>query len=171
MVRSIKFRKGEPQMPKSKLNRNPLILDEKAQKLGYDSYEDYLLYDVYWWIFRLRNIRTVCWCCRDTGASKMRLHHIHYERMGEELPTDVVTVCGGCHRKIHKMVNDRNAKLAYAHIVLRQQFKDVVLQSSFDFGELEAAEAAYEASPEPEPTFDDLWDRLYEEADEATYTH
>jgi hypothetical protein len=45
------------------------------------------------------------------------VHHCTYERLGEELPQDVVTVCDSCHVKIHKS----NAKLENAHWAIKNQ--------------------------------------------------
>jgi hypothetical protein len=52
-----------------------------------------------------------CHCCNRRAS--LALHHLTYERLGEELMKDLVWVCSRCHGLIHKhktLVNPR-----YAH--------------------------------------------------------
>jgi len=40
--------------------------------------------------------------CEHCGsAAKIQLHHLTYERLGKELPTDVIILCKDCHGKAH----------------------------------------------------------------------
>ena len=56
-----------------------------------------------------------CNCCVMCGRSidhvrSMQCHHITYERLGNENPyTDLVTVCGSCHKKLHGYLSRRKA--------------------------------------------------------------
>lgn len=41
---------------------------------------------------------------------KINIHHITYERLGNEnVLTDLCTLCGTCHKKIHNYYNRRRA--------------------------------------------------------------
>lgn len=43
-------------------------------------------------------------CCRRS----LQVHHISYKNLGHENAlTDLVTLCGACHRKIHNYLNRR----------------------------------------------------------------
>jgi predicted HNH restriction endonuclease len=44
----------------------------------------------------------VCYCC---GANEsLDLHHRTYKRLGKEnISTDLIPVCRGCHEKIHEL--------------------------------------------------------------------
>jgi DNA-directed RNA polymerase subunit N (RpoN/RPB10) len=43
---------------------------------------------------------------KETGPrSNMHVHHIDYDRVGNESLGDLVVVCGDCHRKLHEFFN------------------------------------------------------------------
>lgn len=42
-----------------------------------------------------------CECCQMRNGSSV--HHRTYERLGEELPEDLIHVCDCCHKMIHKI--------------------------------------------------------------------
>jgi len=52
-----------------------------------------------WQRFKRRVKATRGNCCEHCGASGVRLevHHITYERLGNELPDDVRVLCHECH--------------------------------------------------------------------------
>jgi hypothetical protein len=72
-----------------------------------------------WKTFREQNIDNKCYCCGSKTA-KLNLHHITYDRLYNELPEDVVTVCTWCHRDIHKFIEDKTFLLSVAHIKFKQ---------------------------------------------------
>ena len=43
--------------------------------------------------------------CEECGATLLpgeaEVHHLSYERVGRELPEDLVALCPGCHRRAH----------------------------------------------------------------------
>lgn len=80
-------------------------------------YAKYLRSD-HWIEFSSHVRKSRCFCC---GVEKtgLHVHHITYERVGKELEQDVVTVCNGCHIKIHKRVK-RGTKLEDAHFVVKK---------------------------------------------------
>lgn len=71
----------------------------KLQSLGYERYADYLL-SVHWVEMRRRMLAgRRCGC----GARATQLHHLTYERLGDELPTDLEPLCERCHRGRHSL--------------------------------------------------------------------
>jgi hypothetical protein len=41
--------------------------------------------------------------CRTCGATdRLHVHHRTYERLGNELPDDLIILCADCHARIHK---------------------------------------------------------------------
>ena len=47
----------------------------------------------------IQNANGVCECCEYFPANQA--HHITYERIGHELPSDLMAVCSFCHGLIH----------------------------------------------------------------------
>lgn len=43
--------------------------------------------------------RYQCYCCPQ--RVRLQLHHVTYERLGEERMSDLQFVCGPCHEAIH----------------------------------------------------------------------
>lgn len=54
-----------------------------------------------------------CVCCgrsEDHTRRGLQVHHITYERLGHEnVYTDLCTVCGSCHKKIHAYYNRKRS--------------------------------------------------------------
>lgn len=50
-----------------------------------------------------------CYCCGilHSPATPLDLHHLTYERLGHELPEDIVAVCRPCHDLIHSFGGKR----------------------------------------------------------------
>jgi 5-methylcytosine-specific restriction endonuclease McrA len=40
-------------------------------------------------------------CSRCPSTTRLHVHHKSYERLGEELPRDLLVLCDQCHRKEH----------------------------------------------------------------------
>lgn len=75
---------------------------EKLTALGFSSYEAYQRSS--WWK-RFRSLYAAehglpkqCLAC---GSKDFQLHHITYKRLGRELLTDVIPLCGDHHLQIH----------------------------------------------------------------------
>lgn len=65
------------------------------------SYEEYLLSD-HWKHTRQAAIERAGWrCMLCDSAYNLQVHHRNYDRLGEELPTDLLVLCAGCHKKHH----------------------------------------------------------------------
>ena len=52
-----------------------------------------------------------CMCHRPLDKIKsVQVHHITYKNLGNEnVLTDICTLCGSCHKKIHNLYNRRRA--------------------------------------------------------------
>lgn len=60
---------------------------------------------------KVDNYRCVC-CGRSEEHTRrgLQVHHITYERLGREnVYTDLCTVCGSCHKKIHAYYNRKRS--------------------------------------------------------------
>lgn len=44
-------------------------------------------------------------CTRCPNRTRLEVHHLTYERLGDELLSDLTTLCYDCHRAIHKEGN------------------------------------------------------------------
>ena len=95
-------------------------MDRLSRGIGYSSYNDYLKSE-HWRKTRSKNVRRVCFCCGS--RKRLHLHHLSYERLGKEIPTDFATLCDPCHRKVHVVVRDKKSRLSEAHIYLKKQQK------------------------------------------------
>lgn len=64
-----------------------------------------------WDDLRWRTKRRVNWKCQLCNKDKatLNVHHKTYERIGEELPSDLIVLCKGCHAKFHDK-ESRNEK-------------------------------------------------------------
>jgi 5-methylcytosine-specific restriction endonuclease McrA len=74
----------------------------KLQELKTMPYEEYLL-TKHWKDFKKARIIEANFECQrcHRGDIKLHVHHLTYERRGEELPSDVVVLCEACHREEH----------------------------------------------------------------------
>lgn len=52
-----------------------------------------------------------CMCGRPLDKIKsVQVHHVTYARLGDEnVLTDLATLCGSCHQKVHNFYNRRRA--------------------------------------------------------------
>lgn len=100
------------------------------RRLRLASYSDYLASE-HWRQFRAeyyhsatcQNIKARfgeyrCEFCFTCGP--LNLHHMTYERLGKELPSDVVLVCSSCHLAIHDYYNSTRATLFEATHFVQQ---------------------------------------------------
>lgn len=53
-----------------------------------------------------RSADAKCYCCGaiPRPGNPLDLHHLTYERLGHELPTDLVAICRSCHDIVHDLV-------------------------------------------------------------------
>ncbi len=74
--------------------------NSQLRRLGYENYRVYLSSPH--WVkfraaFRAADVPQACIC----GDDDVHLHHLTYERIGAELFSDVVPLCGSCHALVH----------------------------------------------------------------------
>jgi hypothetical protein len=89
-------------------------MDYLARGVGYKFYQDYLNSE-HWKVFSAAIRRSRCFGCGK--ENDLQVHHTTYERLGSELPTDVVTLCGACHTRVHDLVKN-GTRLEKAHYSL-----------------------------------------------------
>ena len=99
----------------------PLELDKKARSIGFSHYLDYLANSARWHLLRLTLTGKTCYCCGEWKAFWLLLHHISYERLGRELPEDVITLCRWCHDRCHELIWTKKATLQNAHILVKAE--------------------------------------------------
>jgi len=95
---------------------------KRLNKLGFRNYYEYL--SSHYWIeakerFYKSKLPQRCLAC---GKPKFQLHHRSYARLGNELPRDLIPLCGSCHKKVHDYLKTHNTKLSATHKVLRKVF-------------------------------------------------
>jgi len=74
----------------------------KGEPSGAINYNDYINSPEWQKKRRSFNSReAVCLSCGVGGV--LDLHHVTYQRLGEEGPDDCVWVCRGCHKNIHRL--------------------------------------------------------------------
>jgi len=49
-------------------------------------------------------------CKKDFEPHKLQIHHITYDRLYNELPSDLLVVCGRCHMEIHNITPNKDLK-------------------------------------------------------------
>ena len=88
--------------------------DYLARKIGFETYAQYLRSE-HWKLFSeaIKQQTPQCYCCRF--HNKLQVHHINYERLGGEWPSDVIVVCDKCHKTIHELGGKD------AHIILKKK--------------------------------------------------
>lgn len=77
--------------------------DARLQALGYRDYRHYLASPEWMKVkahYRKLVIEACLLCGRDESLA---LHHMTYERVGNETPSDLVWLCGNCHAMIHTL--------------------------------------------------------------------
>ncbi len=98
-------------------------MDKRVQVLGFDTYREYLQ-SQHWREFVRHRRQKRCWVCGKSRGVVLCLHHLTYDRLGSELPDDVVTLCKGCHEDAHTLARLGTA-LCVAHTVLRNLLEGV----------------------------------------------
>lgn len=65
-----------------------------------------------WAILRAQTVVRDGYSCQCCGAThSLEVHHITYERLGNETPSDLVILCRSCHQLVHN-------KLGYSRFTL-----------------------------------------------------
>lgn len=93
--------KGLTARIKQLLPRMELFFTE-VERLRSIPYEEYL-HTEHWAIVRKAALDRAGWKCQLCNAAKsLQVHHRTYERLGCEWDSDVIALCGRCHKHFHK---------------------------------------------------------------------
>ena len=70
------------------------------QALGFKTYQDFLLSDI--WVEKRDYVIKLRGCCEECESTKnLNVHHLTYERVGNEKGKDLKVLCRDCHDKVH----------------------------------------------------------------------
>lgn len=95
---------------------------ERLSKLGFDSYKSYLESD-HWKEFRSRYLSSgMPRACRVCNSRRIELHHINYDRIGNEEFSDIMPLCAGHHEQVHAKL--KSAKKPVSETAWAIQFLD-----------------------------------------------
>ena len=57
-----------------------------------------------WWRRRNKAMKLAGWWCQLCNKAKaVEVHHLTYERIFHELPSDLRAVCQDCHKRLHTL--------------------------------------------------------------------
>jgi hypothetical protein len=78
------------------------LFTDRPGAVGRFAYVDYLE-SPGWQLTRKEALTRADFKCQRCGASdtELNVHHLTYERLGEELPSDLVVLCRRCHQREH----------------------------------------------------------------------
>lgn len=97
-----------------------ISFQERVERAGFEIYAAYLLSD-HWQQLRVRCRKRKhwrCFACRTPG--RLDLHHVTYERLGDEQLGDMVLLCRRCHAATHELARNGVA-LEVAHLLVRRE--------------------------------------------------
>lgn len=86
-------------------------------------YEQYLR-TAHWHTTRNRALARVRYRCQRCQAnSQLQVHHLSYDRLGEELDTDLQVLCRGCHlgHHVNEVTTNRSVYLAIVSAALKAE--------------------------------------------------
>jgi hypothetical protein len=99
-LRDLLLKKGEEVVSEMRAEIEKARLSESANRKAF--YESYINSDA-WQIVRQKVLKRANWICEGCGTAKAtQVHHLTYDRLGNEMLFDLVAVCAACHREIHK---------------------------------------------------------------------
>lgn len=81
----------------------------RLRLLGYPSLAAYYRSPL-WRATRKKYRKKACETNAKSHSGSLQLHHKTYERLGNELPGDFMTLCNACHRLIHGHPAPRRAR-------------------------------------------------------------
>jgi hypothetical protein len=100
--------------------------EERLKRLGFASLDEYYASDL--WKNRVqRYFSTHERKCFVSGRTdNIQLHHLTYERIGDELDEDLVPLHASAHKRVHGLIKDMGVKLNEAHLIMKYVFFGVV---------------------------------------------
>jgi hypothetical protein len=138
---------------------------KRLNSLGYKSYRDYLRSE-HWAslkeAYRKSTLPQECIGCRSL---RYQLHHRSYARIGREQLTDLLPLCGECHRKVHDYERIHGTRVQETHAMLRSIFGWTKVQARdrlapFSLKGFEETFAWVEDGKKPLPIRRKGWDNL-----------
>jgi len=102
---------------------DPKTINEKAREMGFYSYQDYLTRSPHWHMLRRQYSRVPCYACGEWHAFHLDLHHISYDRLGAEWPSDLVKMCKFCHKFEHELIRAGLATLEDGHEITKEHMQ------------------------------------------------
>lgn len=109
------------------------MLSKQLQKLGYDTYQQYLE-TRHWQQFRKKVFKKpevqrllkkynhfVCQFCEK--ERRLNVHHVTYIRLGHERLQDVYLICEDCHAQIHKLAEKLKISIRKATLLYKKRIK------------------------------------------------
>lgn len=74
---------------------------KRRKKFGSGFYGAYLS-SPQWFARRERVLKRDGYLCVDCGKIANHVHHLHYATLGRERLSDLVSLCGACHKARHE---------------------------------------------------------------------
>ena len=107
---------------KNKINKTKIDYirrNRRLKKNGFNSYQEYLDSDM-WKKKRDQKEKEVCLC---GSGDRLELHHKTYERVCDELMSDLVWLCHSCHDYLHNKINNGDTTLKDGMKILTKYLK------------------------------------------------
>jgi hypothetical protein len=105
---------GHPEVSRMPQPSYRAVILRRLDQLGYANYNAYVA-SPHWRQTRQRyrdsDLPQNCYCCDE---EKVELHHTTYERLGQELLTDLKPLCHACHMMIHDLDRRREVLIDLA---------------------------------------------------------
>lgn len=83
-------------------------------------YGEYLL-TPHWRAKRAQRMEMSDWACDSCGKTADHVHHLTYERLGNEDLRDLIPLCVDCHYRIHDLIDKKRISLFGDPIKLRSE--------------------------------------------------
>lgn len=103
-------------------------IEFKAGRLGFkEGYSRYLRTQ-HWRQFRNQMMKEIDYECFQCGGIdvSLQLHHVTYKRVGNESKKDVLWLCGHCHAKLTKKINNIKKRRKDRNIEVNEVMNDLV---------------------------------------------
>jgi 5-methylcytosine-specific restriction endonuclease McrA len=79
------------------------------------TYPEYLASPAWQRTRRQALLRADFTCARCRATTRLQVHHVTYQRLGDEWPDDLEVLCAACHHAAHFALRNRAAQRAERH--------------------------------------------------------
>ena len=110
--------------------RQAKLLKRGLQDLGYRTYGEYLVSNLFYSVKERFRESGYSQCCRVCHAPNVDLHHRSYARLGNEKLDDLVPLCRNCHDELHQRGMDLWRGPTLLHAEERETIKPGFLLSN-----------------------------------------